>query len=299
MTLAFEQDKNGVEKVQGITYEFPYTMHERHLTDTVIPWHWHEELELDYAYRGSIKIETAKRTYHINQGEAYFINTNVMTKKGRLTEAGEAIEHAHLFHPILLAGYYRSIFETKYLDPILKNHDIDVIVIKPVNDLNNAFIALLKRLTSMNEQPDMEMEIRDLLSQAWLLLMQIVQSQNQQTSVNDYPYKRVKQVLNFIYSHYPEKITLSKLADCIQLSPRETTRIFKTVCHQTPMDCLMTYRLEQAKRLLRESSDAITDIAFQTGFNNSAYFSKTFKEHMHQTPKEYRKLNSTPFSAPK
>jgi len=45
MELSFIQDENAVEHIDGITYDFPYTMHERDLTGYTVPWHWHEELE--------------------------------------------------------------------------------------------------------------------------------------------------------------------------------------------------------------------------------------------------------------
>lgn len=48
----FMTDENQVEKIEGMTVEFPYCMHRRDLTDLVIPWHWHAELELGYMERG-------------------------------------------------------------------------------------------------------------------------------------------------------------------------------------------------------------------------------------------------------
>lgn len=52
MELSFIQDENAVEAIDGITPEFPYTMHERDMSNFTVPWHWHEELEFNYAYKG-------------------------------------------------------------------------------------------------------------------------------------------------------------------------------------------------------------------------------------------------------
>ena len=81
MDLSFIQDENAVELIDGITYEFPYTMHERDLSNYTVPWHWHEELEFDYAYKGSIVIEAINRTYTIRQADGHFSYTNVMNRK--------------------------------------------------------------------------------------------------------------------------------------------------------------------------------------------------------------------------
>lgn len=139
MELSFIQDENAVEQIDGITYVFPYTMHERDFSNFVAPWHWHEELEFDYVDRGTLVIETIKQTYTIHQGEAYFINTNIMNQKRRDTQSLVAIEHAHLFHPILLAGHYRSIYETKYLNPIKKNQFIEVLILKETFQMEKNF----------------------------------------------------------------------------------------------------------------------------------------------------------------
>lgn len=60
--------------------------------------------------------------------------------------------------------------------------------------------------------------------------------------------------------------------------------------HQTPLDYLIHYRIEQAKRLLIETKEPITNIAFMTGFQSSAYFTKTFRKYVSVTPKEFRSL---------
>lgn len=59
------------------------------------------------------------------------------------------------------------------------------------------------------------------------------------------------------------------------------------------MDYLIQYHIEQAKRLLLETDEPVTGIAFMTGFNSSAYFSKTFKQYQHATPTEFRQSRKT------
>ena len=65
----FVTDQNQVEKIDGMTLEFPYCMHERDMTDFVVPWHWHEELELGYIERGTSIIRTLYQEYPVHQGD--------------------------------------------------------------------------------------------------------------------------------------------------------------------------------------------------------------------------------------
>lgn len=60
------------------------------------------------------------------------------------------------------------------------------------------------------------------------------------------------------------------------------------------MEYLIHYRIEQAKRLLREKTDPVTQIAFQCGFQSSAYFTKVFRQQQGMTPKEFRRLHTLP-----
>lgn len=291
MNLSFIQDENAIESIDGISYEFPYTMHERDLTNFTVPWHWHEELEFNYAYKGSIIIETINQIYTIHQGEAYFINTNVMNTKRKADGISTAIEHAHLFHPILLTGYYRSIFETKYLNPILKNQSVEVIIIKENTAPGKKFLQLLHKLTALNSQPDCEFQIRNLLSESWITLTEEIQLQKKNAPApNLYQHELTKNMLSYLQKHYADKLSLSDLSAQVGLSEKECVRIFKSAFHQTPIDYLIEYRIEQAKRLLKQADEPITNIAYRTGFNNSAYFSKTFKKYTGITPKEYQGL---------
>ena len=288
MELSFIRDENAVEIIDGMTYEFPYTMHERDLGSFTVPWHWHEELELDYAYRGSIQIETTEHTYTIRQGEAYFINANVMNTKRRSPGASCAVEHAHLFHPILLAGHYRSIFETKYLEPVLKDRSLEVLVIREDTKSGKELLRLLAALTRLQGQENTEFEIRTLLSQAWLALLQELDVRRQARRPL-YQQERAKDLLSFLHKNYADKITVSDLAAYAGVSEKECIRSFKTMFHQTPMDYLSRYRIEQAKHLLRGSDEPVTQIAFQCGFQSSAYFTKVFRQQQGMTPTQFRR----------
>lgn len=78
---SFETDENQVEKIEGMSIEYPYCLHQRNLTDIVIPWHWLEELELGYIESGASRIRTVNGEYIVHQGDGFFINSQVMDLK--------------------------------------------------------------------------------------------------------------------------------------------------------------------------------------------------------------------------
>ena len=95
-------------------------------------------------------------------------------------------------------------------------------------------------------------------------------------------------MLSFIHRHYAEKVTVARIADAAGVSEREVTRSFRQDLNQTPIEYLISYRLNEAKKLLADNDAAITEICYQCGFSDSAYFGKTFRRAYGMTPSEYR-----------
>lgn len=148
---------------------------------------------------------------------------------------------------------------------------------------------MLHELTQLRQQENTEFEILNLLSHAWLALLKEIDGQKKRIQPL-YLQERTKSILSYIHSHYSEKITLADISAYAGVSEKECIRSFKNMFHQTPLDYLIHYRIEQAKRLLSETKEPITNIAFMTGFQSSAYFTKTFRKYVAMTPKEFRSL---------
>ena len=63
-------DNNQMEKVHGMTSEYPYVMHITDLrTRYMVPWHWHEEFEIFCVTSGAVRITTENAEYIVNKGE--------------------------------------------------------------------------------------------------------------------------------------------------------------------------------------------------------------------------------------
>ena len=58
--------------------------------------------------------------------------------------------------PFLLGRYFNSAFYPKYLNPVLKNRSVEVLVIQESNPTVKKFITLLHQLTDVADQPDKE-----------------------------------------------------------------------------------------------------------------------------------------------
>jgi len=278
---------NQMEEVEGLHNEYPYTFHHVDMSKTVVPWHWHEALEFDLILEGSMKVHTASQTQIFHKGEGFFINSNVLASMENLENC---IQDSHLFHPVFLSGHFKSVFETKYLNPVTQNRNLELVCLRGENENQRKILSKLRQLGKLQTQENMEFQTRNLLSEVWLLLLEEIQ--NTDTHALPTPPKnqeRILTMLAFIQENFAEKLTLEDIADAASVSTRECLRCFRASIHQSPMDYLIDYRVQTAKKLLQTTDLSITDIALRCGFNSNSYFTKIFHRSCGKTPNAYRK----------
>jgi AraC-like DNA-binding protein len=72
------------------------------------------------------------------------------------------------------------------------------------------------------------------------------------------------------------------------VSENYLTHIFGRELGLSPWQYLNRYRIKQAQELLHRTSDSITAVALQVGFNDPAYFSRVFRKQVGLSPSAYR-----------
>lgn len=101
---------------------------------------------------------------------------------------------------------------------------------------------------------------------------------------------KLSELVPFIKENYQQDISLSMLAQQMNVTKQHLNRIFKKEFQMTPLDFLMRYRLLKAKEMLIQD-DAITahEIATAVGFSSASYFGSVFKKYEGFSPIELRK----------
>ena len=93
----------------------------------------------------------------------------------------------------------------------------------------------------------------------------------------------------YIERHFNENITLERLLEISHYSQRHFIRLFSECYNISPHKYLQNIRMKHACLLLEQTNKPITEIAAICGFNDSNFFTRTFKKQMIMTPTEYRK----------
>ncbi len=190
----------------------------------------------------------------------------------------------HLYPDILRKIYKNEI--PVFLKPLLKNSFIHKVA---TEDVIKKFIESLyfyfdnPKLVS---DELLELKIKE-------LVLLLVKSKNAESIVGLFSELftprnlSIKEVVN---SHLFSGLSINDLADLSNLSVSTFNRTFQSMFNDTPANYIKAKRLERAKELLSVSSLSVSEIAFQTCFNDVAHFSRSFKTAYKCSPTEYRLL---------
>lgn len=96
-------------------------------------------------------------------------------------------------------------------------------------------------------------------------------------------------VRRYIDEHFKENITLDLLAELTHVSKYYMVHSFTQEYGISPINYLISRRIEEAKFLLKSDDYALAYISHVLGFSSPSYFSQTFKKITGMTPNEYRK----------
>ncbi|MDR1484857.1 MAG: AraC family transcriptional regulator [Planctomycetaceae bacterium] len=99
----------------------------------------------------------------------------------------------------------------------------------------------------------------------------------------------MKNVIDYIFAHYCEKITLDELASLVFLSQRQFERRFHEIFYLSPSNFILKVRIDKAIRCLVENDESITQIALNCGFYDNSHFTRQFKKITKMSPIQFRK----------
>ncbi len=151
-------------------------------------------------------------------------------------------------------------------------------------------ICLREAWQEVADEPfDYENRVRYHLSAALRLLStQCVGGRTKVSQQEQIAAERMKQMLRFVEEHYAEELTVERIAACVALSESACLRSFRQLLGITPSSTSSSSGWKKAAELLRSTRLRTGEIGAECGFTDLSYFTKTFREIKHCTPKEYR-----------
>src|SRR5437016_4304701 len=107
-------------------------------------------------------------------------------------------------------------------------------------------------------------------------------------------FRDLTRAREFIRDHCAERIMLEQAAAEAFLSPFHFQRTFSAAFGESPHEYLTRLRPDRAKLLLRQQSLTVSDVCLEVGFQSLGSFSTLFSRLEGCSPKEFRRVYSTP-----
>lgn len=254
------------------------------LRGSLFPWHWHSAFEIDLVTGCDIRFDFEGTSLNISQGNAVFINS----QKIHSYQPENSVKYktyALLFEPLFLAGQYNEEIFQKYIVPVMNSNISGLEILAS----DSAFACIKEIIDLAEKEPEyFEIQIRIQLEKLWCMILDKVKGEKVKVSVRKEDSERMKQMLNYIHSHYAEKLSLEKIASAASIGIRECSRCFDRSIRQSPMNYVSQYRVQMALELLMTTGYTITEISEMCGFSSVSYFGKVFHKYMSVTPVQYR-----------
>ena len=275
------------ELLQRGTVDFPielYETNEHHPRYEMVS-HWHTEMEIIRIVKGELNVRLNNNTYYARENDIIFVNPEIIHS----AMPKNCIYECIVFDATKLLASFEGC---KYFFEGLLNGEYCIKEYIPgggtqLHDLIYSVFNLMKNKSSgykfkvIGEIYKMFGEIIDCHFYKHISgLSQIAANKN---------VLKLKNVLSFMRDNYDKQITLSDMANATDMSLKYFCYFFKEMTRKTPVEYLNTYRIEKAARKLIATDKSVTDIAFESGFNDLSYFIKTFKAYKGVTPAKFRK----------
>ncbi len=249
-------------------------------------WHFHPEVELIYVQGGTGKRHIGKHLSYFNDGDLVLMGAYLPHYgfTDRLT--GNSSETVVQFRQDFLGQDFFNIPEMNGVRQLLElakkglafHGKTKEVVGKKIEELayKDQFGRLIGLIAILNDLYQ---------SKEYTVLNADGVAMAVDTKDND----RMNDIYSYIRSNFKEHISLDEIADEVNMTVPAFCRYFKKISRKTFTKFVNEYRVVHASKLLAETSMQITEVSFESGFNNFSHFNKSFKEFTGKSPSGYRK----------
>lgn len=248
-------------------------------------WHYHPEIELVFVNQGAGKRQIGSHISCYRDGDLILIGSNLPHCGLMDKNAGNKSQTVIHMKEDFLGNDFFSIPEMakiQKLFDIAKNGIAFSGKTKSkigekmeVMEYQTDFQRLLSILNILNELA---------ISEEYTVLNAEGFAMQSEVKDND----RINVVFNHVKNNFQEDISLDEIADVVNMTVPSFCRYFKKITNKTFTQFVNEYRLAHASKLLAEKPLSITEVCYESGFNNFSHFNKSFKAFTGQNPSEYR-----------
>lgn len=259
-------------------------------------WHYHEQLELVVILKSTGTRFVGDNIEKFNKGEIILLGKNLphmwLNDQAYFEEGSELIAEAIAIHfkENFMGEYFLTTPEMKPIAALLKRAE------RGVKFTENNY-RIINEIIKLNELDDFEKVIKTIEILNTLAKEKdyvLLSNSRFSNSINSISIKKLDKVYSYVFNNFKEQIVLEDVAKIANMNPSAFSRLFRKVNRKTFTKYINEIRIGYSCRLLLEEKYSITDVCYESGFNNLSNFNRQFKSITKYTPSEYLKAHINP-----
>lgn len=263
--------------------DFPVYSSQQQGTDLLVVPHFHKEAELIWVKEGAITLYIHGQAHSCSAGDIIFLPP--YSVHSAICEEGSACIRGLVFElSLICADVYGLSLEKIFNKTLVTEH-----IFKGQRGICPALRALLGQAVDAYDHCGATYKL-EMLSALYGITALLVN--NYFRSDVDYSnYDRLQPVIDHIHRNYQREISLGELSGILNICDDHLIRLFRSATGKTPIKYIMELRLQEALKLLTDTTLSITECAYRAGFSSVNYMSRIFRANLNATPGQFRKRN--------
>jgi AraC-like DNA-binding protein len=249
-------------------------------------WHFHPEIELVFIKGGSGKRHIGNHLSYYQSGDLVLIGS-MLPHAGftnRLT--GNESETVIQFNNDCFGSAFFDLDEMQDIRQLLERAKSGIAF---QGKAKQEIGAKIEKLVKMDKFSKLIGLLRILQDMAWTEEYAILNADGYTFEVESTDNDRINVVYSYVKTHFQRPIPLDEISDIANMTSPSFCRYFKRVSGKKFTRFVNEIRIVHACKLLTEQQLSISDIAFESGFNNFSHFNRLFKDITKKSPSAYRK----------
>jgi len=248
-------------------------------------WHFHPEIELVYINGGSGKRQIGTHMSYFNDGDLILIGKNLPHCGFTDRSTGNRKETLVQFREDFLGQGFFDIPEMEKLKALFSMAEQGLAFHGDTKSRVGLAMEGLDELDGFKRL----LSILDILHELSLSTeLTILNAERFAISTEVSEQNRINKVFNYVKNNFQQPIPLETVSSLSGMTEPSFCRYFKKTTSKTFTQFVNEYRLVHASKLLAEKEMAISDIAFEAGFQNVSHFTRLFKTFTGMSPSAYR-----------
>lgn len=248
-------------------------------------YHFHPEIEMVYVKSGSGKSHIGNHLSCFQGGKLLLIGSE-LPHSGFVNRMTQNISEIVVqMKPDFLGEDFLHIPEMEKIKQLFERAKMGVSFFGNAKNVIGERIEKLEKLNGFNRLLEL---LAILKIMADTEEYEVLNAKEYVIEVKQQDNQRINQIYNFVQNNFKRTITLEEIAEAVNMTIPAYCRYFKKQSGKTFTQFVNEFRVVHACKLLSQEHSSITDIAYESGFNNFSHFNKLFKEKTGYKPSEYR-----------